>query len=285
MKKKTSAYFPKEAILFVFFILTAVIFSRPLSAATPVPIQSEKQQKTIAIDDLQTHEPDHDHQEIPEDFLNQTTTLQKSNDDPKMQAMEDALKKIINKNCTEKIDGKRSNISCFETKENGAVIKTETFIAEEVDEYKKQTVISETSPSGNRMTKKSIRHKVQYDFKDSQKEVNTEYFDVVTRSTHEPVIRELMIRQYDPQTHKVTKLTWTKYRQIEESKFAEIENHVALSFSPSGEPLRGRVEKWRDGQVSKTVARWNPSNLRFQSAEWKNWQNQISAMMNQVVIA
>ncbi len=108
---------------------------------------------------------------------------------------------------------------------------------------------------------------------------------MVTRSTHEPVIRELMIRRYDPQTHKITGLTWTKYRQIEESKFAEIENHVALSFSPNGEPLRGRVEKWKDGQVSKTIARWNPSNLRFQSAEWQSWQSQISTMMNQVVTA
>ena len=190
---------------------------------------------------------------------------------------------ILSGRCEATGDEANGSVSCLQSFSDGSKRHLSIFSVQE-ENFKRQTVTREFDSEGNLVRRLSVRQK-----KSSRETLGKkqafQHFDIVTRSPGEPVTRELLVIEYLPASEKVRRVTWTSYRQIAETGYAEMTHHVSLSYDADGNPQRGRAEQWQDRQLAKVLMNWAPSTEPMASSAeaWRMWENRLRGILHSAV--
>ncbi len=190
--------------------------------------------------------------------------------------------KLFEGKCTEAGDTFNGSLSCLQEYADNSVRDVSIHYLTEGNVYKRQTISTEFDAKGHRLSKRSVRYRADYVFREGKRIKTVERFDIVLRPLTGKITRELIVVQYHAQTEKTKKVTWAKYRQIGEEMSAEISHHAYLTYDEAGLPLKGRVEKWQDRQVVDTLLNWNLATnqtFRVEQSDWQTWEGWLQRII------
>jgi len=187
-----------------------------------------------------------------------------------------------NRSCSQSGSATHGEKKCTEFLENGARIDIVSQYALAGDEFKRQTVKASYDATGKLIEKESVRLKTLYQYDaTNHRYKEADYIDILQKPENGRATRALIIRQYDPETEKIKKITWTHYRQEETPTEAKLSHHAVLVYDKNGKPVRGKAEKWDNGEVSDILLNWDKNrnkNLRIELSGWHQWENWIRSL-------
>lgn len=168
--------------------------------------------------------------------------------------------------------------SCERIYSNGHHATLVTQNANEGDESKSQTVIEEFDGDGTLLFRKTIRHRVDYNYLNDQKAKEKELFDITYQPAGKKATRELMVYEYFLDTGKTRSLSWTQYKQISGELRAELVYNAVLRYGSDGTPDRGIAEQWNKGEIAETYLNWNRHSDNYATLDpevWQQWEGWI----------
>jgi len=191
-------------------------------------------------------------------------------------APKDSLALMVSETCQSMNGGDSSPIACHRVYSNGHYATVITQSASMGDEYKQQSVTEEFNSEGLLISKKTVRHRIDYNYANDDKRKERELVDVVYEPVGEKITRELTIHQYHLDSGKTKSMTWAQYEQIGQSSDAALVYHIALYYDPVGNPDRGLAEKWDHGKKIANYLDWNSSrqgSLGYNRSTWHDWES------------
>jgi len=213
------------------------------------------------------------------DFLSSTFPLRSA-------ASSDDVAMLISESCSQP-EGSDGVSLCERAYSNGHHVKTMTQKMTEGDEFKMQVVIEEYNKYNGLVHRKTVRHRIDYNYYGDERTTEKELIDIVYESAGKKTNRDLMLRQYHLDTKKIKSLTWTQYEQVGETDQAELVYHATLRYDPAGTPLKGLAERWDAGQKTATYLDWDTSrfgNAGFDKVSWREWEFWIQSFVLQAYL-
>lgn len=189
---------------------------------------------------------------------------------------------LVSEQCSQGGDAAEGTNSCARVYSNGHHATVLTQNVNEGDELKNQTVIEEFDGDNTLLFKKTIRHRVDYNYLNDQKAKEKEFFDIIYQSTGKKTTRELMVYEYFLDTGKIRSLSWTQYEQIGSKPKAELVYHALLRYGDDGSPDRGLAERWTQGEKAETFMNWSRRSKGFAIfdeetwGQWEGWIRNVS---------
>jgi hypothetical protein len=185
---------------------------------------------------------------------------------------------LVSEQCSQSGTAGQGTNSCERVYSNGHRATVLTQNANEGDEVKSQTVVEEFDETRALLYKKTIRHRVDYNYFKERKAKEKEFFDIIYQPTGKKTTRELMVYEYFLDTGKARSLAWTQYKQIGNEPKAGLAYHALLRYSEDGSPERGLAEKWNDGKKAATFINWNRRSRGYATLDeeaWSQWEGWI----------
>jgi hypothetical protein len=178
---------------------------------------------------------------------------------------------LVSEQCSQSGNASDGTSSCKRVYSNGHHATLLTQNTNEGDELKHQTVIEEFDGENNLLYRKTIRHRVDYNYLKDKKAKEKELFDIVFQPTGKKSTRELMTYEYYLDTGATRSLSWTQYQQIENQPKAELIYRAMLRYGDDGTPDRGVAEKWNHGEKTETFMNWGRRSEGFAALDEKSW--------------
>ncbi len=189
---------------------------------------------------------------------------------------------LVSEKCSQDgVDG-AGTTSCRRVYSNGRQTQARTERSDEGDESKQQTVIEEYDRDDHLIYEKTIRRRIDYNYRNDQKTKEQELFDIISKPAGQKATRELTAFRYSLKTGKPKSMTWTRYRQIGNESRAGLVYHAALRYADDGSPERGSAEKWNQGKKITTYMNWNrisqgsPDRDPETWNQWESWIRNVS---------
>ncbi|OGX12417.1 MAG: hypothetical protein A2351_01210 [Omnitrophica bacterium RIFOXYB12_FULL_50_7] len=189
---------------------------------------------------------------------------------------------LVSEQCSQSSGAAEGETSCKRTYSNGHHATVLTQNVNEGDELKYQTVIEEFDGDNTLLFRKTIRHRVDYNYLKDQKTKEKELFDIIYQPAGKKTTRELMVYEYFLDTGKAKSLSWTQYKQIADEPKAELVYHALLRYGDDGNPDRGLAERWDHGKRADTFMNWSRSSKGFATldqetwGQWEGWIQNVS---------
>jgi hypothetical protein len=189
---------------------------------------------------------------------------------------------LVSEQCSQSGPAGQGTNSCERIYSNGHRATVLTQNSNEGDETKSQTVVEEFDETRTLLYKKTIRHRVDYNYFREQKAKEKEFFDIIYQPEGKKTTRELMVYEYFLDTGKARSLAWTQYKQIGNEPKAGLAYHALLRYSEDGSPERGLAEKWNDGKKTETFINWNRYSRGYATldqeawGQWEGWIRNVS---------
>jgi hypothetical protein len=196
---------------------------------------------------------------------------------PAFQAAEEVAM-LVSEQCNQSGKTTDGMNSCVRVYSNGHRATVLTQNANEGDEIKHQTVIEEFDGNHTLLYRKTIRHRLDYNYLKDQKAKGKEFFDIIYQPAGRKTTRELMVYEYFLDTGKAKSLSWTQYQQISNEPKAELIYHALLRYGDDGNPDRGLAERWSRGQRAETFMNWSRRSKGFATLDeitWEQWEGWI----------
>jgi len=194
---------------------------------------------------------------------------------PPKDAAEVAL--LVSEKCAD-APGGDGTMTCRRNYSNGHYAKILTERSSEGDEAKEQVIIEEFAQDGSLLYRKTIRHRIDYNYLNDRKSKEQEFFDIVVQPTGKKTTRELMVYQYFLDTGKLRSMAWTQYKQIGFEAKAGLVYHASLRYGEDGSPERAIAERWEDGKKAASYMNWSRISRGFADLDpmaWEQWENWI----------
>ena len=194
----------------------------------------------------------------------------------------DVVAMLVSEQCSQNGTASEGSNSCKRIYSNGHHTTVLTQNANEGDELKNQTIIEEFDGGNTLLFRKTIRHRVDYNYLKDQKSKEKEFFDIIYQPAGRKTTRELMVYEYFPATGKVKSLSWTQYQQIASEPKAELVYHALLRYGADGNPDRGLAEQWNHGKKAETFMNWSRQAKGFATldeeswGQWEGWIRNVS---------
>ncbi len=194
----------------------------------------------------------------------------------------DEVAMLVSEQCSQNGSAAEGMNSCARVYSNGHRATVLTQNAAEGDELKHQTVIEEFDADNILLYRKTIRHRVDYNYLDGQKAKEKELFDIIYQPAGKKTTRELMVYEYFLDTGKTKALSWTQYKQIADEPRAELVYHAVLRYGDDGSPDRGLAEMWDHGKRADTFMNWSRRSKGFATldpeawGQWESWIQNVS---------
>ena len=194
----------------------------------------------------------------------------------------DEVAMLVSEQCSQNGNAAEGTTSCERVYSNGHHAKVSTQSSNEGDELKRQTIIEEFDSGNALLFKKTIRHRVDYNYLNDQKAKEKEFFDIIYQPVGRKTTRELMVYEYFLDTGKAKSLSWTQYKQIANEPKAELAYHALLRYNESGSPERGLAEKWDHGKKTGTFMNWSYLSKGYVTldedtwGQWEGWIRNVS---------
>ncbi|MDD5226457.1 MAG: hypothetical protein PHV97_04645 [Candidatus Omnitrophica bacterium] len=194
----------------------------------------------------------------------------------------DEVAMLISEQCTQGGTAADGTTSCSRVYSNGHHATVLTQNVNEGDEVKSQTLIEEFDEDQNVLFRKTIRHRVDYNYVKDQKAKEKEFFDIIYQPAGNKATRELMVYEYFLETGKARSLSWSQYKQIGHEPRAELTYHSVLRYGNDGNPERGLAERWRHGIKTATFMNWSRRVKGFATldeeawGQWEGWIRNVS---------
>jgi len=189
---------------------------------------------------------------------------------------------LVAEQCSQSGGGAEGTSACERSYSNGHHATVLTQNANEGDDVKHQTVIEEFDGDNTLLYRKTIRHRVDYNYVKDQKAKEKELFDIVYQPAGKKTTRELLVYEYFLDTGKTKSLSWTQYQQIANEPKAELVYHALLRYGDDGSPDRGLAERWNHGQKADTFMNWSRQSKGFATldeeswGQWEGWIKNVS---------
>ena len=189
---------------------------------------------------------------------------------------------LVSEQCSKNGTAAEGTNSCTRIYSNGNHTTVLTQNANEGDELKHQTVIEEFDGDNTLLYRKTIRHRVDYNYLKDQKAKEKELFDIIYQPAGRKATRELMVYEYFLDTGKAKSLSWTQYKQIASESKAELVYHAMLRYGDDGNPDRGIAEQWNKGEKTETFMDWSRRSKGFATldeqtwGQWEGWIRNVS---------
>lgn len=252
-----------------------------LCAEEPLPSQGEQTQPTVQADGFIPEKSKSEalKENSPEnslDFLAQSSPLTPSElFHQKTGGEEEGVSFLLAEECSEK---DKDVTSCHRTYSNGHQATVVTQTSQEGDELKRQTVIEESDREGTLLYRKTIRYRLDYNYREGQKTKEKELFDIIYQPADKAATRELMVYEYSLETGNPRSLSWTQYKQTNRSGWASLTFHTLLRYGDDGAPERAIAEAWHQGKKAETFMDWNRRATGYalwDKDAWKQWEGWI----------
>ncbi|MFA7255334.1 MAG: hypothetical protein WC133_04470 [Candidatus Omnitrophota bacterium] len=194
----------------------------------------------------------------------------------------DEVAMLVAEQCSQSGNAADGANSCERVYSNGHHATVLTQNANEGDELKHQTVVEEFDGDGTLLFRKTIRHRVDYNYLKDQKAKEKELFDITYQPAGKKTTRELMVYEYFLDTGKTKSLSWTQYQQIASEPKAELVYHALLRYGDDGNPDRGLAERWDHGKKVDTFMNWSRQSAGFATldeeswGQWEGWIQNVS---------
>jgi len=194
----------------------------------------------------------------------------------------DEVAMLVSEQCSQNGDAADGSSSCSRVYSNGHHATVLTQNANEGDELKHQTVVEEFDADNTLLYKKTIRHRVDYNYLNDHKAKEKEFFDIIYQPAGRKATRELMVYEYFLDTGKAKSLSWTQYKQIGNEPKAGLVYHALLRYGDDGSPDRGLAERWDQGVKTETFMNWSRRSKGFATLdqetwnEWEGWIRNVS---------
>lgn len=194
----------------------------------------------------------------------------------------DEVAMLVEEQCSQGGSAANGTNSCKRVYSNGHHATVLTQNANEGDELKNQTVIEEFDGNNTLLFRKTIRHRVDYNYLNDQKAKEKEFFDIVYQPAGKKTTRELMVYEFFLETGKAKSLSWTQYQQIASESKAELVYHSVLRYGNDGSPDRGLAERWDHGRKAETFMNWSRRSKGFATldeeawGQWEGWIRNVS---------
>ena len=185
----------------------------------------------------------------------------------------EAVAMLVSEQCSQTGTPGDGTTTCERSYSNGHHATILTQNANEGDEIKSQTVIDEFDENGTLLSKKTIRHRLDYNYYQNQKSREKEFFDITYQLAGAKTTRELMVYEYYLDTGKTRSLAWTQYQQIGNEPKAGLTYHALLKFNEDGTPERGLAEKWNSGKKQKPSSIGTVTRAALRPWTWKAGNN------------
>ena len=189
---------------------------------------------------------------------------------------------LVSEQCSQSGEAADGTNSCKRTYSNGHHVTVLTQNANEGDELKHQTVIEEYDEDNTLLYRKTIRHRVDFNYLKDQKAKEKEFFDIIYQPAGRKSTRELMVYEFFLDTGKAKSLSWTQYAQIGNEPKAGLAYHAALHYGADGSPERGIAEQWDHGKKTETFMNWSRRSKGFATldeetwGQWEGWIQNVS---------
>lgn len=190
----------------------------------------------------------------------------------------DEVAMLVSEQCSQSNNTAEGSNSCERVYSNGHHATVLTQNANEGDELKNQTVVEEFDGDDTLLYRKTIRHRVDYNYLNDQKAKEKELFDITYQPVGKKTTRELMVYEYFLDTGKTKSLSWTQYQQIASKPKAELVYHALLRYGADGSPDRGLAERWDHGVKADTFMNWSRQTKGFATLDeegWRQWEGWI----------
>ncbi len=204
-------------------------------------------------------------------------------DTTKDEGTENQISEIVSNKCSQEGDAEYFDQVCKRQYSDGVSSDITTHGEVHGSELKIQTQTVDYDARGAQIGKKTIREKVKfiYEGKSGERLKESHYVDVVTRPSEGKSTREFYIYKFDVKSQKMVSSTWTKYEQINMTRYASLVYNVVLNYDATGNPENGKAERWRDGKLISRIFDWNkyfskPSE--FDPEVWKQWQKKTESV-------
>ena len=199
----------------------------------------------------------------------------------------DEVAMLVSEQCSKNGDAAEGTSSCARVYSNGHHATVLTQNANEGDELKHQTVIEEFDGNNTLLYRKTIRHRVDYNYLNDQKAKEKEFFDIIYQPAGKKTTRELTICEYFLDTGKARALSWTQYKQIDSEPKAGLVYHAVLHYGDDGSPERGLAERWDHGTRVDTFMNWSRRSKGFATLDeetWNQWEGWIRSVSLQAYL-
>ncbi|MEI8378458.1 MAG: hypothetical protein WCF95_07975 [bacterium] len=199
----------------------------------------------------------------------------------------DEVAMLVSEQCSQSGGAAAGTSSCQRVYSNGHHATLLTQNANEGDELKHQTIIEEFDGDNTLLYRKTIRHRVDYNYLKDQKAKEKEFFDIIYQPAGKKTTRELMVYEYFLDTGKTKSLSWTQYQQIASKPKAELVYHALLHYGDDGSPDRGLAERWSHGEKAETFMNWNRNSKGFATLDeeaWGQWEGWIRSVSLQAYL-
>lgn len=188
----------------------------------------------------------------------------------------DEVAVLLSEQCSREGAGDAS--SCQRVYSNGHHSMIRSQSANEGDETKLQTVVEEFDRNDILLFRKTIRHRVDYNYLNDQKTKEKEFFDIIYQPSGRKTTRELMIYEYFLDTGKERSLSWAQYEQIGSEAKAGLVFHTLLKYGSDGNPERGLAERWDSGKKAEVYIDWNRNSedrAAMDPETWQQWEKWV----------
>ena len=185
---------------------------------------------------------------------------------------------LVSEQCSQSGNAAQGTNACERVYSNGHHAAVLTQSANEGDEMKSQTVIEEFDGENTLLFKKTIRHRVDYNYLNDQKAKEKEFFDIIYQPVGKKTTRELMVYEYFLDSGKTRSLSWTQYKQIGSEPKAELIYNATLRYGADGAPDRGIAEQWNKGAKAETFLNWDRHSNNYATLDpdtWQQWEGWI----------
>jgi hypothetical protein len=199
----------------------------------------------------------------------------------------DEVAMLVSEECSQSGNAVEGTSSCARVYSNGHRATVLTQNAHEGDELKQQTVIEEFDATDTLLFRKTIRHRVDYNYLNDQKAKEKEFFDIIYQPAGKKTTRELMVYEYFLDTGKAKSLAWTQYKQIGNEARAELVYHSLLRYGDDGSPDRGLAERWDHGKKADTYMNWSRRSKGYATLDeetWNQWESWIRTVSLQAYL-
>lgn len=190
----------------------------------------------------------------------------------------DEVAMLVSEQCSQTGTPAEGTNTCERIYSNGHHATVMTQSSNEGDESKRQTVIEEFDSDNMLLFKKTIRHRVDYNYLNDQKAKEKEFFDIIYQPVDKKTTRELMVYEFFLDTGKTRSLSWTQYKQIGSQPKAELVYNALLRYGVDGSPERGIAEEWHHGEKGETFLNWSRQSKDYATLDpeaWQQWEGWI----------
>ncbi len=190
----------------------------------------------------------------------------------------DEVAMLVAEQCSQNGNAAEGSSSCERVYSNGHRATVLTQNSNEGDELKNQTVVEEFDGDNTLLYRKTIRHRVDYNYLKDQKAKEKEFFDIIYQPAGKKTTRELMVYEFFLDTGKTKSLSWTQYQQVASEPKASLVYHALLRYGDDGNPDRGLAERWDQGKKADTFMDWSRRSKGFATLDeesWRQWEGWI----------